>query len=57
LRAEVDELTLERCFHDIASNENREQNLCSVQLNVTGLEEEFVSNTVEKVRENSLKQN
>lgn len=32
----VDELTLERCFHDIASNENREQNLCSVQLNVAG---------------------
>jgi hypothetical protein len=35
----VDELTLERCFHDIACNENREQNLCSVQLNVAGLEE------------------
>ena len=56
-KGKVDKLTLERCFHDIASNENREQNLCSVQLNVTGLEEEFVSNTVEKVRENSLKQN
>lgn len=35
----VDELTSERCFYDVASNDNREQNLCSVQLNVAGLEQ------------------
>lgn len=35
----VDELTSEICFYDIASNDNIEQDLCSVQLNVAGLEE------------------
>lgn len=35
----ADELTSERCFYDIASNDNIEQDLFSVKLNVAGLEE------------------